>query len=58
MLGDGHMMMDMNNPNPLDLLVSLPLLMKEAGIGLLTEVQKSNSLPRFQNCEYLRHSYS
>lgn len=45
----GHIMMDMNSPNFLGLVVPLPLLMKQAGMVLLTEVQKSNSLPRLQN---------
>lgn len=49
MLGDGHIMMDMNIPNSLDLVVSLPLPTKQAGLVLLTDIQKSNSLPRLQN---------
>lgn len=49
MFGDGHIMMDMNNPNSLDLVFFLPLPLKQTGIVLLTEVQKSNSLPKFQS---------
>lgn len=40
--------MAIDSPNSLDLVVPLALLMTQAGV-LLTEVQKSNSLPGLQS---------